>query len=323
MSDILKRKQRVIPSAISSYLPLTENIDFRAIRQGKATNELARMQTVIDSPAQINLYGDAVIKDKDFKLYIEKYTELINGVRPTAKMLLDALIITHTESGKEDTLVKLPLSEYMDMRGLRDVKSARNQVKEDIQAIDKLSMEFRDKRKGRQGDFLNIKISGGTNGIVRGVIIFRFNQDFFDILTKYNIMPYPAELLKLNSKYNPSSQYFLRKVSEHKNMNYYNEHTSGDIIGVKTLLSSTPEIPKYEELGDSKQVNQRIIEPFERDMDAIESFKWSYCGKKGTEVEPYTNYHEFINLNVKIEWINYPERNKPKRASRKKQEGSN
>ena len=119
---------------VKTLNPLTESVDFHTIRQGKATNTLAKIKTVIDDPAQLNLYGGAVITtEKDYKLFIEQYNELTNGVRPTAKMLLDALVIKLTESGRQDTLVQLPLSEYMEMRGLRDIKSVREQVKEDYQ----------------------------------------------------------------------------------------------------------------------------------------------------------------------------------------------
>lgn len=315
---ILKRPLTPTPSSVAPYIPLTESTDFHTIRQGKATNELAKIATVINNPAQLNLYGDAVITEKDFKLFISQYNELANGVRPTTKLLLDALVIKLTESGQQDTLVQLSLSDYMSMRGLRDVKSARTQVREDIRALDRLRIEYKEKKRGKQGDFLNVSISGGTNGIVRGVIVFRFNQDFFNVLMKYPIMPYPKEILALNPKYNPNSPHFLRRISEHKNMNYFNKQTQGNIIGVKTLLEASPELPKYEDIKEDGQIEQRIIAPFERDMDAIDSFKWYYCGKNGARVEPPTNYFEFEKLNIKIEWTSYPARKKPKRAYKKK-----
>lgn len=302
---------------IKNLNPLNESVDFHTIRQGKATNTLAKIKTVIDNPAQLNLYGGAVItSEKDYKLFIEQYNELTNGVRPTAKMLLDALVIKLTESGQQDTLVQLPLSDYMEMRGLKDIKSAREQVKEDIRALDRLRIEYREKQKGKQWDFLNVNISGGTNGIVRGVIIFRFNQDFFNILMKYNIMPYPKEILSLNPKYNPNSPYLLRRISEHKNMNYFK--SNADIISIKTLLEASPELPRYEDIKDMGQIEQRIITPFERDMDAISTFKWYYCGKNGVKVEQPANYFDFEQLNIKIEWTSYPTRDKPKRAYKKK-----
>lgn len=289
---------------IEHYTPPPATIDFHTMHQGRATNTLAKIRTRIGSPAQLNLYGDGVIEEKDFKLFIEKYKDLAHGVKPTAKMLLDALAITATETNQRDTLVRLPLGQYMAWRGLQDVKEARKQVKDDIAALDKLRIEYRERRKGKQGDFLNISLSGGTNGIVNSIILFRFNPDFFNILMSYPIMLYPKEALAINPKHNPHSYYFLRRISEHKNMNYQKQNE--DIISVKTLIEASPELPKYDELGEAGQVHKRIIDPFERDMDAIHCLKWNYCGKNETPIEPPATYAEFERANVKITWINYP-----------------
>jgi len=150
---------------IEHYAPPPATIDFHTMHQGRATNTLAKIRTRIGSPAQLNLYGDGVIEEKDFKLFIEKYKDLAHGVKPTAKMLLDALAITATETNQRDTLVRLPLGQYMAWRGLQDVKEARKQVKDDIAALDKLRIEYRERRKGKQGDFLNISLSGGTTAL--------------------------------------------------------------------------------------------------------------------------------------------------------------
>ena len=50
-----------------------------------------------------------------------------------------------------------------------------------------------------------------------------------------------------------------------------------DIISVKALLSDAPYIPSYEKvMKTGRQLNQRIIEPFERDMDALsETLCWT------------------------------------------------
>lgn len=298
-------------------------LGFHTIHQGKATNDLVKTETVVKAREQIDLYGKAVINKEDFTLFINKYDELRNGVRPTAKLLLDALVITATDSGQRDSLVKLPLSKYMEMRGLKDVKSAREQVREDIKALDNLSFEFKDTRKERNSDFLEMKIYGGTSGIVRGTIMYRFNHDFFNLIMSYPVMPYPKEILSFNAKKNPNSYYLLRRITQHKNMNY--GKNNADTISVKTLLGATPEIPKYEDVREDGRIDQRIINPFERDMDNIQCIKWSYCGKNGSRVESPNSYHEFESLNIKIEWVDgYPERSfpKPKKVSKNKKKES-
>ena len=306
-------------TALDRILPATAPAGpFRNIHQGKATNTLARMKKTITDPAQIDLYGNVTITKTDFKLFISQYAELTGGVKQTSMRLLDALVEAVAETGQREPLVKIPLADYMEKRGLKDVKEARRQVKADMEALTRLKMEFKEKRHGNaQGDFLTVTLAGGTHGIVKGTIIFRFNQDFFEVIKKYPVMPYPQEIYRLNSHYNPSSAYFLRRIAEHKNMNggKGNENT----ISVKTLLESTPELPKYEDvIANRGQVEQRIIKPFTRDMDAITSFKWHYCGKNGLQVEEPDTYADFEKCLIHIDWQEYPDQTKRLEAKKKR-----
>ena len=314
MNEVLKIINNT-PSLVEHNSPATEIIDFHKIHQGKATNTLVKLKTKIGDPAQLNEYGDGIINEKDFKLFISKCNELTNGIRPTAKILLDALIITATESGQTDTTVKLPLADYMLMRGLKDIKTAREQVKNDLEALFRISLSFSENKKGKNENYIDMRICT-TKGIVKGVIVFGFNEKFFKLIKDYPIMPYPREILSFNLNNNPNSPHLLRRISEHKNMNY--GKANEDIIGVKTLIEASPPLPKYEEIKDIGGIEQRIIKPFERDMDAIESIKWNYCGKNGTQVEYPTTYTEFIQAKIKITWTSYPTRQLKHKASKKK-----
>jgi hypothetical protein len=66
-----------------------------------------------------------------------------------------------------------------------------------------------------------------------------------------------------------------------------------------TLVNASPTFPKYEDVN--YRFTQFILEPFERDMDAITSIKWHYAG------EQPTNYNEFITSSVVITWVDYPD----------------
>ena len=99
------------------------------------------------------------------------------------------------------------------------------------------------------------------------------------------------------------------------NINKSNENT----ISVKTLLECTPELPKYEEVMSSgKHVEQRIIKPFTRDMDAITSFRWHYCGKNAAQIEEPDSYAEFEKSLIHIEWLDYPDQTKRMEAKKKR-----
>ena len=144
-----------------------------------------------------------------------------------------------------------------------------------------------------------------------GIITFTFSQDFYNILLGYPVMPYPPQLWTLNSKRNPNSYYLLRKIAEHKNMNAGKKNE--DIISVKTLLASAPFIPSYGVVTKSdRHYDTRIIQPFERDMDALtDTLKWEYCHSNNARITDEEaaslDYSLFSKLLVHIQWEQYPD----------------
>ena len=127
----------------------------------------------------------------------------------------------------------------------------------------------------------------------------------------YPVMPYPPQLYALNNKRNPNSFYFLRKIAEHKNMNVGKKNE--DTISVKTLLSASPYLPAYKKvMATDRHLDTRIINPFERDMDALaDTLKWEYCHRNG---EPLSNeelskfnYQLFKDCLIHTTWLDYPD----------------
>lgn len=271
----------------------------------------------INSPAQTDLFtGEGTVEEKGQKLIFKDHEDLIGKIGPTAKQLYIALSIEVARSSSNT--IRLPLDRYMEMRGLKDKKTARKQVKEDLKVLASIRVEFKEKRRGNQGDFLNIRLSGGTEGIVNGLIIFNFNTDYVNYIKRNGAPPLPKGLFLVNPKKNPYSLDFIYKMNTHKILN--RNKSNEDIIGVKTLLDAAPQMPKYEEIKGGGQISQRIIEPFERDMDALNNMiLWHYCGPKGAQVDGPTNYEEFIAALVKITWVNpFPEtKSLPKKTKKK------
>ena len=161
-----------------------------------------------------------------------------------------------------------------------------------------------------------MRICDAKGVINKGIIYFSFGGKFHSLLKEYPIAQFPKELLTYNLNANPHSYYLGRVISMHKNMNYFK--SNADIISVKTLIESCPDLPKYEDVKHYGGIEQRIIEPFERDMSNIKLFTWYYCGKNGIQVDPPKDYAEFESLNVKINWRHYPERTMKKTLSKKK-----
>lgn len=287
-----------------------EECKFSTIRQGTATNTLTKVKTnekrnvIVDPITKI-----AKITQGDFCITIPEFTKF-TGFKTSTYQLLDALTTTLTETGARSPSVILSLEEYMKKRNLKDKKEARKQVADDLEALFNATISFKEKTKqNKEMDFQDIRIID-SKGISKGIINVSFGITFYKILSGYPVMPYPAQLWTINSKKNPNSFYLLRKIAEHKNMNIGKKNE--DIISIKALLTSTPNLPLYEEvIITDKHSTRRIIEPFERDMNVLrETLTWTYCHNNNlpltSEEIKNLDYNTFIRLLVKINWNQYP-----------------
>ena len=309
VEDTAPASSRVAPSILPT--DDREKSTFSTIRQGTATNALTKIKpstkrnTIIDT-----ITGTATITQGNLSITIPDFTKL-TGFKTSTYQLLDALTVALTETGAKSSVVALSLEEYMKKRGLKDKKEARKQVADDLETLFNTTISFKEKRKkGQEQDFHDIRIID-SKGIRKGIITVSFGTVFYNILLGYPIMPYPAQLWELNSKRNPNSFYLLRKIAEHKNMNVGKKNE--DIIAVKTLLAVAPNLPSYEEvMNTDRAISRRIIEPFERDMDALEdTLTWTYCHSNNTpltdEELSSMSYDTFISLLIKTDWKQYPD----------------
>ncbi|NCC76223.1 MAG: hypothetical protein EOM08_07305 [Clostridia bacterium] len=257
-------------------------------------------------PDRVDMLGTRKIERNGMTVSITGLPDSIKKLPTSAAKLLDMFQIKATQGGiKSDRVVALPLDEYMEIRNLRDKKEAREQVKRDLELLQRVDVKFNDWRHS----FLTVSLSGGTRGIVNGVIGFKFNEDWLKLFPLNNqIMPMPKGLFATNDNANPHAYYFGRAISEHRRMNdgKCNECT----ISVKTLVKASPTFPTYESIGDAKQIEKRIIGPFERDLEAAAQatggkFYWNYAGVN-TEDPPAT-YADFIDAKIFITWNEYPD----------------
>ena len=281
---------------------------FRTTKQGPATNALTKISTLRNKSIMVDaITGLATIERGGLTVQIADYVSKDIKLKASTHRLLDALTVRFAETGGKGPTVEMPLKEYMELCDLKDEKEARKQVKEDLEALYSLSLSY--KGKGKHSlDFVDFRLCD-YKGIKNGVIFFNFSRPMYGVLMQYPIMRLPDEYFKLNSKRNPNSSYFLRKISEQKNMNAGTP--TEDIISVQTLLNSTDELPKYEDIASTGRIDQRIIRPFERDLDALSNaLTWEYCHSKGAPLtaEELLNmdYALFSSLLIKITWVDYP-----------------
>jgi len=309
--------QEFSPSIAHGIAPSGYTGTFSTIRQGNLTNTLTKARARKDNTAVDRITGAATLTQGDLVI---TYPQLqgLQGLKTSTYRLLDAITVTLTESGAKSPTVTLSLEEYMMKCGLKDRKEARKQASADLEALFNARVTFKEKprRRGKKAEaepdgFMDMRICQ-TKGISRsGIITFGFSDTFYKILLGYPVMPYPPQLWTLSAKRNPNSYYLLRKISELKNMNAGKKNE--DTIAVKTLLGAAPFIPSYDEVMETdRALTRKIIEPFERDMDALEeTLTWEYCHANGlplTDTEAgELDYTIFTGLNVRVHWRTYPD----------------
>lgn len=284
---------------------------FSITRQGTATNELTKQLISPGEAFTIDPFTQiASITRGALQLSFIDFKEF-TGLKLSTHRLLEALIMTFTETGSQSKTIKIGLRDYMELCGLKNLKETRKQVNADLWAIRRTSITFTDKTGGGPGrNYINVALAQ-DHGIVNSAIILTLGDVFFEILKSYPLMPIHRLTFKLDTRTNTNSYPLFRKIQEHKRINAggANENT----LSVKTLLGVCQGLPSYADvMAGNRNLRQRIIDPFERDLDALEeALSWEYCHTNGTpltaeELENFT-YELFETLLIKATWREYPD----------------
>lgn len=329
-------KQPVLqPLAIESQ---QINERYKNMLQGKPTNALTATS---GKRASYNPLNDrATITQEGVEVFINKYNS-INTLDAKAHKVLDLLTLKLTSNfpfGKDvneasinkHRAVALSVEEYKEHLGLKDTKEARKQLSEAIDVLYNISLQWVEERwivpEGKKRrkkvpvphqtriiDDVAI-VKGELKPIKKGIAEVKFSYTIAEYLAQAYIMPYPLSLLKVNTRLNPNSYYFGKKITAHHNINA--GKANSNILSVKTLLECSPELPTYNEvMNGNKNIYNRIIAPFERDLDELVNngtlASWGYCNSKHQpltdEQKTPFNYDTFIDLYVEFELTDYPD----------------
>ena len=301
--------------------------------QGKPTNALATTSSKKVIP---NLLDNAEITSNGIQILIKEFSKIKLNV-PTLKVL-DTCILKLTNSfphGKnvtdEDLLkhkdIKVTADEYMMMTGIKDKKQAYQQLKDAMNTLYNISFEWSEKTfiKGKEKDVRyamrlaeakkeELTRSFPPDEEFDGSITLSFSMKMARYFATAYIMPYPYDLLTINSHKNPHSYFIGRKLALHHNMNI--DKKNFNRISVRALIGAIPDLPKYEDFQKGNEhVTQRIIIPFERDLIALKEVygilqDWHYCNAGGEaitdeQVEKY-DYATWIEWLVEFEFTDYP-----------------
>lgn len=295
---------------------------FSPMLQGTATNTLTKTSTRKTPPQVDAVTGLATINNEGMTIFIEGYDKLTGGLRVSTHKLLDLCTLSLTRQndyrgeGPPNTLVNISLDDYLDAMGIPHTKAskdkARRRIHEDLEALYSTSIEWSEPRGGERRDFAKTRICQ-TIGIHRGRILIDFTPAFTQYLTQSYIMQYPRAILQISEKF--SNSYHLgRKLLLHHSTDNNRKKGTQSILSVKALLENAPELPTFEQVrATDRAYTRRIIEPFERDLNALSAFlRWNYCNAKGIPLSEKQlaqfSYDEFISCYIQFEVEAFPER---------------
>lgn len=296
---------------------------------GTATNAFSAIGRNAKPTSVKTITDSATIEKGDFKVFIEKYSNK-KSLKVGVVKLLDILAIkltklNHYKAKDANTLkrtVTFSLDEYMTYLDIKDVKDARKRLKEALDTLYSISLEWKEKSRGEVKNYTKMRICE-SQGINRGIASFTFTADMANYLNQAYIMQYPLDLLSISER-NPNAYPIARKLALHHSIDNNHKKGTANIISVAKLLESAPEIPNIEAV---RRVNgswsERIRGSLEKALDALEGIvSWEYSNSNSVPLTDkqleLSDYETFIKLFVKFDIKGAPD--PTERLKKKKKE---
>ena len=302
-----------------NLLEPNKDINFVPLLNGTATNAFSIIGRKA-KPTRINQLADneATIENGDFKVFIEKYSNK-KTLKVGVVKLLDILAIKLTKSNHykakdANTLkrtVTFSLDEYRTFLDIKDVKDARKRLKEALDTLYSISLEWEEKSRGEVKNYTKMRICE-SQGINRGIASFTFTADMANYLNQAYIMQYPLDLLSISER-NPNAYPIARKLALHHSIDNNHKKGTANIISIAKLLEVAPEIPSIETV---RAVNgswgERIKGALEKALDTISDIiPWEYSNSKGAPLTDsqldISDYDTFIKLYIKFDILGAPD----------------
>jgi len=295
------------------------NPHFNPMFQGPGTNRLAQLGARRPEAEVDPVTGRAIITKGDLTVFIDRWNsqQAGSGLRISTLKLLDvcALALTAVNPHRPGagqiprTSVSIDLEDYMGICGIPQTKPSkdktRRKVKEDLEILYNISLEWSEPQGDKTADYAKMRIIT-SQGIKNGRILVNFSPEMAAYLTGAYVMRYPMAVLKIDER-NSAAYHFGRKLALHHSMESNRAGGTANIISVKSLLASAPDIPSHREVAASgRQFEQRIINPFNRAMEALEGFvSWEFCTSGGQpladgQLDDF-RYPAFIDSFIKFE----------------------
>ena len=285
---------------------------------GTATNAFSAIGRKAKPTSIKTITDNATIEKGDFKVFIEKYSNK-KTLKVGVVKLLDILAIkltklNHYKAKDANTLkrtVTFSLDEYMTFLDIKDVKDARKRLKEALDTLYSISLEWGEKSRGEVKNYTKMRICE-AQGINRGIVSFTFTKSMASYLNQAYIMQYPLDLLSISER-NPNAYPIARKLALHHSIDNNHKKGTSNIISIAKLLEVAPEIPNIEAV---RRVNgswsERIRGSLEKALDTISDIiPWEYSNSKGAPLTDsqldISDYDTFIKLYIKFDILGAPD----------------
>ena len=216
--------------------------------------------------------------------------------------------------------VRITLDKYMELTGTKDKKTARQTIREACDRLYDISFVAVVKDATFKGRLFCSQVTPIRGGI--------FEMEYTPRYLQYCSTTTPAAfhkgMYKINGNNNPYAWGLGEKLWQHFLLS--RGKAGHGRLSVKKLITAVPDLPTYEEvMAGNKTVSQRIIEPFERDLNELRRLgvlkSWEYSNAKGKvltdEQAELKEYATWVNLYIQFE-LDMPPQDKYIEAHKRK-----
>lgn len=290
--------------------------NYKVVAQGDIINSL---NTFTHKNIELALNGDKEVTSSKVTVILNNQLEKLDAL---TRMFIQIVNIWIKEYNITQNEFSMPLSKYMELRGIERNDLAKKQIDKIAKTLTSIKLTGREEySKNKELINFSYLVPFYKIAVVNNTITIGTAPDIFNMFVN---APYISQqntkLLNcnnLNIKINPHTWNLYEKIQALKNTNLGKQNE--DIISVKTLVECT-ELPTIELVKAQRgSPRQKIIEPFLRDMFKLQDMgilKFNFCKSKGKLLtdkeidEMESDYSSFINGLVKITWLEYPDMQK-------------
>lgn len=255
--------------------------DFLEIKQKPPINNLITFNKDLYKIQPTDLY----LGNKEFAFVLDKTKEF--ELAPSTLQLLLYILVKASALNLDEQIryININLSEYLALRDNENPVSARRKINKDLSRLLSLHIRFEDiNYKDKKSNLVSFHMNlfSSISKFKGGEIQIALTEEF---IKYYNTLPkmyLPTKIFEIDTRYNPNAFYILWELAYLYNINKKNKDRANMVL-VKTLLNYCPKIPKkFREIKLSGQQYQRIIHPFERDMQTLSNIiDWYYMDALG------------------------------------------